>query len=181
MPAPLAEQHRWYSSILRGHCGYFGMPHNWRTERVPAGSSAHLVQLPPAVKPEEPTHGLGLVRGSDCVLALTSTSDHPSLDTKRGRMRVTSGKSRVRESRLPGSMRAKPNGRDTRPRPRSYNALCKTDVFTRQRHSLRMPLLVTGKGANLASERSSEDVGKSRWAVLYATYILGCSLRAFRT
>src|ERR1700687_3964161 len=88
-----------------------------RTERVPAGSSAHLVQLPPAAKPEEPTQGLGLVRGSDRVLALASTSDHPSLDTKRGPMRVTSGKSRVRESRLPGSVRAKPNGRATRPRP----------------------------------------------------------------
>ena len=31
MHAPLAEQHRWYSSILRGHYGYFGMPHNWRS------------------------------------------------------------------------------------------------------------------------------------------------------
>ena len=30
MHTPLAEQHRWYSSILRGHYGYFGMPHNWR-------------------------------------------------------------------------------------------------------------------------------------------------------
>jgi len=32
-------------------------------------------------------------------------------------MRVTSGKSRVRESRLPGSVRAEPNGRATRPLP----------------------------------------------------------------
>ena len=31
-------------------------------------------------------------------------------------MRLTSGKSRVRESRMPGSVRAKPNGRATRPR-----------------------------------------------------------------
>ena len=31
MHAPLAEQHRWYSSVLRGHYGYFGMPHNWRS------------------------------------------------------------------------------------------------------------------------------------------------------
>jgi RNA-directed DNA polymerase len=31
MHTPLAEQHRWYSSILRGHYGYFGMPHNWRS------------------------------------------------------------------------------------------------------------------------------------------------------
>ncbi|HEX3954482.1 MAG TPA: hypothetical protein VHW90_12965, partial [Stellaceae bacterium] len=47
----------------------------------------------------------------------SSTSDYPSLDTERGPMRVTSGKSRVRESRLPGSVRAKPNGLATRPRP----------------------------------------------------------------
>ncbi|MBK1670890.1 hypothetical protein CKO28_23015 [Rhodovibrio sodomensis] len=31
-------------------------------------------------------------------------------------MRVTSGRSRVRESRPPGSVRAKPNGLATRPR-----------------------------------------------------------------
>jgi RNA-directed DNA polymerase len=31
MHAPLAEQHRWYVSVLRGHYGYFGMPHNWRS------------------------------------------------------------------------------------------------------------------------------------------------------
>lgn len=30
MHAPLAEQHRWYVSVLRGHYGYFGVPHNWR-------------------------------------------------------------------------------------------------------------------------------------------------------
>ena len=30
MHAPLAEQHRWYASVLRGHYGYFGVPHNIR-------------------------------------------------------------------------------------------------------------------------------------------------------
>ena len=30
MHAPLVEQHRWYVSVLRGHYGYFGVPHNWR-------------------------------------------------------------------------------------------------------------------------------------------------------
>jgi RNA-directed DNA polymerase len=30
MHAPLAEQHRWYASILRGHYGYYGMRHNYR-------------------------------------------------------------------------------------------------------------------------------------------------------
>ena len=29
MHTPLAEQHRWFASILRGHYAYFGMPHNW--------------------------------------------------------------------------------------------------------------------------------------------------------
>ncbi len=26
----LANQHRWYVSVLRGHCAYYGMLHNWR-------------------------------------------------------------------------------------------------------------------------------------------------------
>jgi RNA-directed DNA polymerase len=30
MHASLAEQYRWYASILRGHYGYYGMPHNYR-------------------------------------------------------------------------------------------------------------------------------------------------------
>ena len=81
MHAPLAEQHRWYASILRGHYGYFGMPHNWRSlDGLPAGSPAHLVQLPAAAEPEEPAHGLGLVRGSDRVLAPPTASDHSPLD-----------------------------------------------------------------------------------------------------
>ena len=46
-------------------------------------------------------------------------------------MRVTSGKSRVRESRMPGSVRARPNGRATRPRPWPANAL---RILTRQLH-----------------------------------------------
>src|SRR4051812_36965778 len=29
MHAPLAEQHRWLSSVLRGHYGYYGMPPNY--------------------------------------------------------------------------------------------------------------------------------------------------------
>jgi group II intron reverse transcriptase/maturase len=29
MHTTLTEQHRWFASILRGHYGYFGMPHNW--------------------------------------------------------------------------------------------------------------------------------------------------------
>ena len=29
--SPLTDQHRWYSSVLRGHYGYSGVPHNWRS------------------------------------------------------------------------------------------------------------------------------------------------------
>jgi hypothetical protein len=29
MHAPLTEQHRWYVSILLGHYGYYGRPHNY--------------------------------------------------------------------------------------------------------------------------------------------------------
>ncbi len=116
MHAPLAEQHRWYSSILRGHYGYFGMPHNWRAlsgfrqevRRIWFTCLRRRSQ-------KKPTHGLGLVRGSDRVLAPSTASDHSPLDARSGPMRVTSGKSRVRESRLPGSVRAKPNGPATRP------------------------------------------------------------------
>lgn len=36
MHAPLAEQHRWYASVLRGHYGYYGVPHNF-----PALSAFH--------------------------------------------------------------------------------------------------------------------------------------------
>ncbi len=36
MHATLAEQHRWYSSILRGHYGYYGVSHNF-----PALSAFH--------------------------------------------------------------------------------------------------------------------------------------------
>jgi len=27
---PVVAQHRWYSSVLLGHYGYYGVPHNWR-------------------------------------------------------------------------------------------------------------------------------------------------------
>ena len=30
MHDPLDDQHRWLVSVLRGHCAYYGMPHNWR-------------------------------------------------------------------------------------------------------------------------------------------------------
>ncbi|MGC8525037.1 MAG: hypothetical protein ACP5M5_12195 [Acidibrevibacterium sp.] len=73
----LAEQHRWYASVLRGHYGWYGMPHNWRS----------MNEFPQEVR------------------RIWFTC-----------LRRRSQKSRVRESRLPGSVKAEPNGRATRPR-----------------------------------------------------------------
>src|SRR5271165_6394705 len=87
------------------------------SQRVPARRTTYLVQLPEAAKPEKSADGMGLVRRCYSALAFAPASDHTPLDTTRGMTRVTSGKSRVRESRLPGSVRAKPNGLATRPRP----------------------------------------------------------------
>ena len=61
-----------------------------------------------------------MVRGRDRTFASATTSDNTPLDAPSGPMRVTFRKSRVRESRLPGSVRAEPNGRATRPRPKTY-------------------------------------------------------------
>ena len=118
MHAPLAEQHRWYASILRGHYGYFGMPHNWRSldgfrqeiRRIWFNCLRRRSQ-------KNRRMGWDWFEALTACLPLPTASDHPPLDTTSGPMRVTSGKSRVRESRLPGSVRAKPNGRATRPRP----------------------------------------------------------------
>jgi RNA-directed DNA polymerase len=33
MHASVADQHCWLSSVLRGHYGYYGVPHNWRAMR----------------------------------------------------------------------------------------------------------------------------------------------------
>ena len=51
-------------------------------------------------------------------------------------MRVTSGKSRVRESRMPGSVRAEPYGRATRPRSRTRPANSSRATLCLQRGAL---------------------------------------------
>jgi hypothetical protein len=51
--------------------------------------------------------GWGHVRASEGTLPPTYARDHSSLVGTNGMTRVTPGKSRVRESRTPGSVRAK--------------------------------------------------------------------------
>jgi hypothetical protein len=78
-----------------------------RAQRLPASGATNLARLPQAAKPEEPHHGLGDVRGCDRTLPPAYTSDHSSLGSTNGMTRTILGKSRVRESRTPGSVRAK--------------------------------------------------------------------------
>lgn len=71
MHRPLAEQQRWYASVLRGHYGYYRCAAKLALpERVPARSPPHLVRSSPATEPAEPAYGLGLVRGCDHALSL---------------------------------------------------------------------------------------------------------------
>jgi hypothetical protein len=129
-----------------------------RSERVPAGSPAHLVQPPSAAEPEEPANGLGLVPRRDVPLPLATASDHSPLDTTSGLMRVTSGKSRVWEIRPPGSVRAKPNGRATRPRPRPGWARPRP---WKLREGKGYPLLerVSRDKANLTVQSKGQSIG----------------------
>jgi hypothetical protein len=53
----------------------FAVLHLTFSERVFAGSRVHLVQLPQAERPEEPAHGLGLVRDCDRTLAVPAAAD----------------------------------------------------------------------------------------------------------
>jgi hypothetical protein len=117
MHRPLAEQHRWYVSVLRGHYGYFGMPHNWRALNGFLRQVRRIWFNCPRRRSrknrrkgwawfEDLTSRLPLPRPREL-----TPGHHVRHDAGY------SGKSRVRETRMPGSVRAKPNGRATRPRP----------------------------------------------------------------
>ena len=92
--------------------------------RTPPGGSPHMAAVPPAPKPEgqapEPVSLLLGVRTLPCA----RSEDYSPLDDERGMTRVSLGKSRVRESCMPGSVRAKPNGRATRPAPGMFMLPC---------------------------------------------------------
>src|SRR5207237_8981532 len=78
-----------------------------RIERVASGGPAHLVPLPPAAQSEAPEPHLGPLQSDARALSPTTASDHSPLGGADAMTRVTLGKSRVRESRTPGSVRAK--------------------------------------------------------------------------
>ena len=118
----------------------------------PAAPDFKSTPPPWTLPPEEPPPGLGVVRRGDSVSTAPAPAHHSPLDATESLMRVTSGKSRVRESRLPGSVRAKPNGRATR--PRSANLACQIGRVCRRMGDLK----VSSKGSDMPNYFYSYDL-----------------------
>src|SRR5207248_324681 len=107
MHAPMAEQQRWYACIVRGHYGYYGLPNNSR-----ALSEFHQevrrIWFRCLRQRSHKARSLTWTASKRCSSAFpTTASDHSPLGGADAMTRVTLGKSRVRESRTPGSVRAK--------------------------------------------------------------------------
>lgn len=76
-------------------------------ERFPASSPANLVPRTATSQPKGPMPHLGPLQGPRPALHLADTNDHTTLGGETSMTWVTLGRSRVRESRTPGSVRAK--------------------------------------------------------------------------
>src|SRR6478609_9010370 len=92
-------------------------------QRLLPGSASDLAALSETPQSEKPAHGLAGVRDSDGTLPTANSTQQAHIGAGPDMTRVTLGKSRVRESRMPGSVRAKPNGLATRPRPQLVQKL----------------------------------------------------------
>ncbi|MGY3614061.1 hypothetical protein ACVJGD_000257 [Bradyrhizobium sp. USDA 10063] len=119
MHAPMATQHRWYSSVLRGHYGYYGVPHNWRSLNGFL-QEVRRIWLTCLRRRSQKNRN----KGRDWFETVEARFPLPRPRIiHHGRrskpMLVTLEKSRVREICMPGSVRAKPNGLATRPFPRA--------------------------------------------------------------
>src|SRR5437868_277691 len=108
MHAPLAEQQRWYASILRGHYGYYGLPNNSRALSA-FHQEVRRIWFRCLRQRSQKARSLTWDRFKAMLerFPLTTASDHSPLGGADAMTRVTLGKSRVRESRRPGSVRAK--------------------------------------------------------------------------
>jgi hypothetical protein len=108
MHALLATQHECFAAVLRGRYGYYGRPHNY-----PALNGFYRevrrtwLRLSETARPEKSAHGLVGVRHPDGTLPPADSTHHSHMGAGADTTRVTLGKSRVRESRMPGSVRAK--------------------------------------------------------------------------
>src|SRR5271157_437360 len=77
------------------------------TRRVPSGNAPHLADLPATAQSENATHELADVCSPANALSPPNSPYHSSLDGPCSMTHVIPGKSRVREIRTPGSVRAK--------------------------------------------------------------------------
>ena len=109
-PAPLVRQRAAgplrvlrHAAQLAGACRF---PAGAATNRAPLSAPAQTTLAPSRV---------GLVRCGDGSLPPAVSADHSFLGRATHMARMTFGKSRVRASRMLGSVRAKPNGLATRP------------------------------------------------------------------
>ncbi|MGY4281026.1 hypothetical protein ACVWXO_000246 [Bradyrhizobium sp. LM2.7] len=123
MHESLATQHEWFAAALRGHCGYYGRPHNYPALNGLSRSASDLAAVSETAQSEKSAHGVVGVRDPDGTLPSARSTHHSHLGTGADMTRVTLGKSRMRESGLSGSVRAKPNGLATRPREESHAAI----------------------------------------------------------
>jgi hypothetical protein len=115
MHASMAKQHEWFAAVLRGHYGAYGRPHNY-----PALNrfyrEVRRTWMPCLRRRSQKSRRMGWSEFE--TLTARFRLPVPRITRTGADMtRVTLGKSRVRESRLPGSVGAKPNARATRPRP----------------------------------------------------------------
>ena len=108
MHVPLSVQHRWYTSVLLGHYGYYGRPQNFpaliafRQEMIRIWLTCLRRRSQKSRRMSWQTY-----RGSANPLPSTDTPYHSSLDGSCSMTQVILGKSRVREICMPGSVRAK--------------------------------------------------------------------------
>ena len=108
--APLPEQHAWLSSVLRGHDEYYGLPGNSKAlrgfHREVERSWFHALQRRGGRRRLTWADFRDILERYPLPAPRTT---HPH-ETLLARFRSTLVKSRVRESRMLGSVRAKPNG-----------------------------------------------------------------------
>ncbi|MER8492653.1 hypothetical protein NKH53_31310, partial [Mesorhizobium australicum] len=76
-------------------------------QRIPSANAPDMATVSETTQPEKPAHGLVGVRDPDGALPPANSAHHSNLGASTDMTRVTLGKSRVREIRPPGSVRAK--------------------------------------------------------------------------
>lgn len=118
-----ATQHEWLAAALRGHYDYHGRPHNY-----PALNGFYREVRRAWIRclrrrgQKSRRMGWSEFENPGGTLPSARSTHHSHMGAGADMTRVTLGKSRVRESRMLGSVRAKLNGRATRHDPTETDA-----------------------------------------------------------